>query len=158
MSKYVMDIESTGLNIFKDDIIEICVMKFDNNYIMGDTFSQLLKPKKRLSNKIIKLTGITEEMLNDKVYFSEVKRNLQCFIRSNPIYIYSSFEDRFLTKRYGFKNKFIDVLSIVKRRFPYLKNYKLITVLNRFGIKPEVSHRAGGDVMSLSWLMRELRL
>ncbi len=157
MSKYVMDIESTGLNIFKDDIIEISVLKLDSKYGIEDCFLTLLKSRNKLPRNIVDLTGITDELLSDRPYFSEVKKDLQCFLRTNTVYIYSRFEERFLVKRYGFKNKFIDVLNTVKRRFPDIPNYKLSTVLNRFKIlyKP---HRAFDDSVALSMLMKELRL
>ncbi len=158
MDKLVMDIETTGLDIYRDDIIEICVLKLDNNYLVDDTFHELLRAKRKLPGRIVKLTGITDEELKDKRYFSEAKNDLRCFIRNHPIYVYGGLEERYFEKKYGFKNKFIDVFGIVKRRYPYFGSYKLLNVAKRFKLHAPESHRAVADTLLLSFLMRELRL
>jgi len=156
MSKFVMDIETTGLS-YRDDIIEICVLRLGNNYDMEDTFYRLLSSKKRIPKRITEMTGITDDDIKGKLSFSEIKNDLYCFIRGNPIYIYGGLEGRNL-KRYGFKNNFINVYNIVKRRYPDFTSYKLESVLKRFKIVSVGIHRATGCAMTLSFLMKGMRL
>ena len=58
----VVDIETTGLSPDKCEIIEISALKVRNDEIV-DTFSTLIKPSKRIDPFIVRLTGITDEMV-----------------------------------------------------------------------------------------------
>ena len=61
----IVDIETTGLCFDGDEIIEIGAMKILNNEII-DRFSSFVKPCKSIPANIIKLTGITNEMLRSR--------------------------------------------------------------------------------------------
>ena len=52
------DLETTGLNPFKDEIIEIAVL---NNE--GETYESLAKPNKRITPFISNITHITNDMV-----------------------------------------------------------------------------------------------
>ena len=55
------DIETTGFNPFKNEIIELAAV--DNH---GNEFNELIKPKSSISKKITEVTGITCDMVKDK--------------------------------------------------------------------------------------------
>lgn len=71
------DIETTGFNPFKNEIIEIAAL--DNN---GETFESLISCNKPVSKKITEITNITNEMLLDKPGIEEVMLNFVEFIKS----------------------------------------------------------------------------
>lgn len=58
----VVDIETTGFKIGVDDIIEIAALKIKSGKIV-DEYSTLIYRKEILNPAIIKLTGITSDML-----------------------------------------------------------------------------------------------
>ena len=60
----VFDIETTGLSKENDKITEIGAVKVENGKII-ERFSTFVNPKKRLSEEIVKLTNITDDMLKD---------------------------------------------------------------------------------------------
>ena len=55
------DLETTGFNPYHNDIIEIAAM--DN---FGNNFNVLINIEKRLPNKIIEITNITDDMLKNQ--------------------------------------------------------------------------------------------
>ena len=58
----VFDFETTGLDPAKDDVIEIsAISKINGEWI--DPFSTLVKPTNPINDEIVKLTGITNEMI-----------------------------------------------------------------------------------------------
>ena len=72
MSYVILDLEWNGsysklLHKFVNEIIEIGAVKVDDELNITDTFSVLITPKisKKLCNKVMSLTKITNEELND---------------------------------------------------------------------------------------------
>ena len=59
--KIVLDFETSGLNPYHDDIIEVAMKNIDTD----DEYVSLLKPKSNecISDNITRLTGITNKML-----------------------------------------------------------------------------------------------
>ena len=65
VTSYVcVDVETTGLNPKSENIIEIGAVKVVDGQVV-DTFQSFLKPRKPLEDRIVALTGITDEMLVD---------------------------------------------------------------------------------------------
>lgn len=58
----VFDLETTGLDSFSDEIIEIGALKYKNN-ILIDTFHEFVKPSTSISKYITDITGIQMKML-----------------------------------------------------------------------------------------------
>lgn len=66
-----MDVETTGLDRSKDEIIELGMVAFDFDTAgkirrVIDVFSELRQPSTPISDKITRLTGITDEMVAGK--------------------------------------------------------------------------------------------
>lgn len=59
----VVDIETTGLDSEKHEIIEIGAVKVSRDSKSHPTISTLVKPNRKVSKKINELTGISDEML-----------------------------------------------------------------------------------------------
>ena len=68
----VLDIETTGLSN-NDRIIEISMLKVENGIII-DRFSVLINPDIPISEKIVRLTGITNDMLSTAKSFVYYKK------------------------------------------------------------------------------------
>jgi len=57
-----LDLETTGLNVDKDEIIEISAIKFING-IYDSEFTTLIKPKSQIPKQIIDLTVLVMKWL-----------------------------------------------------------------------------------------------
>ncbi len=74
----VLDVETTGLDHSKDEIIELGMFKFEfaadgRIFRVLDTYNQLRQPKEPIPAEITKLTGITDETVAGQgIYIAEV--------------------------------------------------------------------------------------
>jgi len=73
------DIESTGLNVSKDRIIEIAILKVHPDG-KEETFESLVNPKTEISREIEELTGISNEDVKGQPEFSEIATDVLQFI------------------------------------------------------------------------------
>ncbi|MBN9295037.1 MAG: ribonuclease H-like domain-containing protein [Flavobacteriia bacterium] len=73
------DIESTGLNVSKDRIIEIAILKVHPDG-KEETFESLVNPKTEISREIEELTGISNEDVKGQPEFAEIATNVLQFI------------------------------------------------------------------------------
>ena len=154
----VLDIETTGLDPMKDDIIEIAAIKvkLDNQA----WFHRYVLVKNKLPEKIIEMTGITEELLvRGGQEISQVLDDLTGFIGEMPIVGYNIYFDiEFLNnslRQLGkgmIGNRKIDLLNLVRREKMFLNSYKLQDALLAYGIDGQASHRAQEDA-ALTYLL-----
>lgn len=66
MNNYVViDIETSGINPDKDEIIRLSALKIVSGET-ADEFSSFVKPRSHLSAGVERLTGFTNKLLEDK--------------------------------------------------------------------------------------------
>ena len=73
-----IDLETTGLNPKEESIIEVSAVKFINGK-KDSIFSQLTNPGKPISPFIEDLTGINNDMVNEKPIFKDILDELLDF-------------------------------------------------------------------------------
>ena len=61
----VFDLETTGLDPSRHQIIEFGAIKVNRDSTNHQTFQTLVKPTRKVSTKITEITGTTNEMLAD---------------------------------------------------------------------------------------------
>lgn len=88
----VFDIETTGLYIPFCDIVEIGAVKIKNGLII-DEFSSLIKPKRKLFQKITDITHITNDMLKDELPIEEVLPKFYDFIKDTILVAHNAHFD-----------------------------------------------------------------
>ena len=149
----MFDLETTGLDPESCKIIEIGAVKIKNGSCV-ETFQTLINPKEKLSNEIINLTHITDEMLVDAPSIEEVMPDFYKFVEGCVLSAYNiGFDAHFLEVigkelRYKFDNPKIDALDIARKNIPSLHNYKLGTVVKALGIELNNAHRALADAIA----------
>src|SRR5512141_2636799 len=74
-----LDLETTGLDSYRDAIIEIGAVKFRGDEIL-DTFSTFVNPGRAIPPKIIDLTGITDQDVNSAPSLFSVTPRLVSFV------------------------------------------------------------------------------
>lgn len=153
----VLDLETTGLNPLKDQIISVGAVKNENGKIKS--FYQLVKlqdDKCKIPSKIKELTGLSESLLNSKGKSQfEVLTDLFLFTDQLPIIGYNlAFDERFIrialmnSKLKLADNETKDLMLIIKKNDKFLDNYHLETVLKRYGIVNNNPHNALSDAQA----------
>ena len=161
----VFDLETTGLNSSPvsgnmDRIIEIGAFKVENGEIT-ESFSTFINPEKKLSEEIIALTGITEDMVKDAPTFEQAMPDFYKFctgctlVGHNVVGFDFKFVDYYCsTLGYILERKLIDTIPL-SQELLFLSNYKLNTVADKFNITFN-HHRAIDDALATAKIFIEL--
>lgn len=145
----VLDLETTGLSFDYDEIIEIGILKIRDNKIV-DKYSQLVKPNREIDEFITELTGITQEMLNDKPSFHDIKNDVLRFINEDLIVGHNTYFDKnFLENGIGHEldNEYIDTLQFSRKIYPELKSHRLKDMVDFLNLSNN-EHRALADCIA----------
>ena len=159
----LVDIETTGLSPVADDIIEIGAIKVKDNQII-DSYNELIKIDRKLSQFITNLTGITDEMLKNGKLPETVLKEFVEFVGENTIIGHNvNFDLGFLRNKclkyldYSLSNSYVDTMYMARKLVPDSRNYKLGTLAEYFNISYEGAHRGLRDVEITYRLYNELR-
>lgn len=157
-----LDLETTGLSVKYDKIIEFGAVKINNNFIdkISDKIDILINPKIQLTENIQKLTHITNDMLKDKPTFLEIWPEIEKFIGDSVIVTHNAvFDISFLNseleknKLKPIKNPVIDTLSLSRYFFKDVKLHNLNALSKRLGLDiydMDKAHRADFDANVLA--------
>ena len=145
LNEYVtMDIETTGFNLEKDNIIELAVCKVRNKRII-DSFTSFINPMKPIHKAITEVTGITDNMLKDADTINIVLNKLVDFIGDLPIVVHNAdYVMKFIKANTNIKleNEVIDTLTLSKKKLTHLKVYTIKAILEFSGNSEVVLNRS----------------
>lgn len=159
----VFDIETTGLNQKKDAIIEIGAVKINNKKIV-DKFNTLIFTEKIIPEKIVGLTGITNDMLKDQINIEVALTKFKEFIGNDSILVAhnANFDVGFIKEKFKSVINFeldyptIDTLELSRSLIKNIKNYKLNSLAKKLKIKLDNHHRAVDDAKATADLLLRL--
>ncbi|MCF7925783.1 MAG: PolC-type DNA polymerase III, partial [Candidatus Izimaplasma sp.] len=145
----VFDIETTGLSVLHDKIIEIAAVKLKNNQIV-DEFSMFVNPEQPLSMLTTKLTSIQNKDVALAPTIDVVIKQFKAFFKGTVMvahnahfdmgFIYQSLKDHDL---YDGVLPTVDTLQIARNAFgDDLKRFNLKAVSRYFKVHLEQHHRA----------------
>lgn len=155
-----IDLETTGLNPRRDKIIEIGALKVEKGKA-ADRLSILVNPGRRLEERIVQLTGIRDEDLEDAPYIEEVLPKVLDFLGELPLLGHSIlFDFSFMKKaavdqRLPFEKCALDTLRIARRYLADLEHRSLDYLCNYYEI-PHRAHRALEDAEATHILYQKL--
>lgn len=169
----VIDIETTGLDRSYNSIIEVSAVKVRGGKIQ-DKFSSLIKPPKHYSFEdsdyyyvdefITRLTGITNEMLDDAPEATEILPEFAKFIGDDILIGHNvNFDINFLydamRKVIGqpLKNDFIDTMRLSRKLFPESAHHRACDLAKNCDIPYENAHRALNDSMMTCACFEKMR-
>ncbi|MBE5741353.1 MAG: hypothetical protein E7351_02375 [Clostridiales bacterium] len=146
----VFDLETTGLEANKDEIIEIGACKIENGRI-SETFSTFVKPSRHIPKEITELTGIDDSMVENAPTINYVMPDFYKFCYGSTLVAHNiAFDISFvhnISKKlsYSFDHQTKDTMAMAKEKLPGLKNYKLGTIVERLNVVLDNAHRAIND-------------
>lgn len=150
----VFDIETTGLSKEKDKITEIGAVKVKNGVII-DTFSTFVNPLMALSDEIVKLTNITDDMLKDAPLIGEVLPKFLSFAGESVLVAHNAgFDVGFIRNAAQtlqlppVDNTVLDTVELSRCLLPQLNKHKLNIVAEHLGVVLEGHHRAVNDAQA----------
>lgn len=146
----VLDLETTGLDPTYDEIIEVAALKYVHDELV-DTFVTLVNPDNRIDAYITKLTGISNDMVQDAPKIRTVLPELKIFLGDLPIVAHNAnFDINFLYDNFMFcmeeplTNDFVDTMRISRQLFKEMR-HRLVDLVNAFNIRTSNLHRAQAD-------------
>lgn len=146
-----VDTETSGQYPICDDICELAAVKSINGQVV-DTYQTLVKPREKMSDFIISIHGITNEMVKDAPKIDEVLPDFLSFIKEGVVVgHHSPFDLGFLAydiEKYGFDIPVDPVMcsSLISRNtIMDTPNHKLQTLIKHLGIDGGQAHRALDD-------------
>jgi len=176
MNLYFLDFETTGLNIYHDDVIEIGIKKHGTEEYYQSFVIPKVLPKglvKYVPPNITKITGINDKIIEKKgimksvAVFQMYKYIADTCDNENPIYIVAHNGNSFdfiifrkllhyyqlnvidnLDKLIIDRFQYIDTLLLAKYLFPKEK-VSQNAICNKYNIINENAHRAMDDVNAL---------
>lgn len=142
-----LDIETTGFDPYKDQIIEIAALRWADFKIL-DRFESLVRPHENIPQEITLLTGISDKLVSAAPKFSDIKTDLLHFISDLPIIGHNiAFDLSFLKSHHlDLDNVRIDTLSLARILLLKEKSYALEVLMKKHGLPLRNSHRAMADV------------
>ena len=161
----VFDLETTGLYPNKDDsIIEIGAVKIKNNEII-DRYDELIYPGKVLSEEIIKITGISNEILKDKRTEKECIVDFMKWVGNSIMVAHNAkFDISFLDCAYlkyslgSLDNMVIDTLGLSRYLDSSQKYHNLSALVTRYNIPwdEDKHHRADYDSEGTAYIFYKM--
>ena len=152
------DLETTGLSVLDDDITEFGAVKIKNGQEV-DRLQSLIKPKKRISEKITKLTHITNDDVANAPTIDEFLPKIIEFFGDDVLIAHNgTFDVGFINELLRRQNKkplanpWIDTLALSWKILPDLKYYRLGNVCRHYRIAydGDEAHRADYDAEVLA--------
>ena len=85
----IFDLEATGLNISKERIVEIAILKINPDG-SEERFKSLVNPEMTISEEVIKIHGITNEAVQEAPTFKEISDRVIAFLGDADLAGYNS--------------------------------------------------------------------
>lgn len=147
------DLETTGLNVETDCIIEIGALKVRNGKVV-ERFMEFLKPEKPISPMISNITGITNEMVLHARDTDDIIRDFIAFCENDVLVGHNIMFDYKFMKKYAnnhgftFEKSGIDTLKISRKCLCQLDSKSLGALCDYYHIDNPAAHRAYFDALS----------
>ena len=151
-----IDLETTGLNPKLDKIIEIGAVKVIDGQVT-ETFHSYVNPGRRLEDRIVELTGIRQEQVNEAPAIEAVFPALEAFLGEWPLlghrilFDYSFLKKAAVNLKRPFEKQGIDTLRIARCFLPQLEHRTLPYLCEYYQIEHD-AHRASADAEATSRL------
>ena len=149
-----VDIETTGMRSTYDRIIEIGILRVEDNKLVK-TFQSLINPQTYLPKEITGLTGIRPEQLENAPTFRSIKDEIMetladcTFVAHNVRFDYAFLKHELLRENVTFSAKHFCTVRLSRLLFPQWPRHNLDSLMEQCNIQCESRHRAFDDARVL---------
>ncbi len=160
-SYVAVDLETTGIGAKREKITEIGMVKVIDG-VVAETYHTMVNPHREIPERIVELTGITDEMVKDAPGIEDVLPDVISFCEGFPLLGHQIiFDYGFLTQaavnmKLKFEKDAVDTLKLCRYLMPGPEKKNLGAACGYFGVEPETAHRALSDAMSTHLLYQKL--
>lgn len=157
-----VDIETTGSRVNIDRIIEIGIIRVENNKIVKE-YQTLLNPHTHVPPFIEAMTGIKVVDLEEAPTFNQVKDEIQeilndCFfVAHNVRFDYGFVRNEFRRHEVSYTAKHFCTVRLSRALFPQYAHHNLDSLIERFNIECAHRHRAFDDAKVLWHFFTEIQ-
>ncbi len=157
----IIDIETTGGTSKRDKITEIGVVVTDGEKVI-DSFHSLVNPERTIPPHITRITGITDDMVEDAPFFYEIAKDLvqitenTIFVAHNVRFDYGFIKEEFGRLGYTFTKRQLCTVRLSRKAFPGLKSYSLGNLIKHFDIPVNARHRALEDAQATAIIFHKI--
>ncbi len=153
------DTETTGRYPIESEICEIAAVKFVHGEVV-ETFSTLIKPQRKMSEEVIKIHGITNEMVSHAPTIEQQIKGFHSFIGETTLVgHHSPFDLGFIAiefEKAGLRFPQTPVVCSSRLARAVIKdsvNHKLQTLIPHLGLTQGSAHRATDDAQACGELL-----
>ena len=157
-----VDIETTGLSSTHDRIIEIGIIRVEDNSIV-QTYHSLINPQTFLPAEIERITGITTKELENAPTFRSIKQDIleilidTTFVAHNVRFDYGFIKNEFKRENISFSSKQFCTVKLSRLLYPSAPRHNLDAIIQRFNLVCENRHRALDDAKVLFHFYQKLQ-
>ena len=143
----VVDLETTGGIPKRDRITEIAIIVFDGENIVRE-YQSLVNPERMIPPHITRITGISNDMVEDAPKFYEIAKDIietignAIFVAHNVRFDYQFLREEFRSLGFTFTKRKLCSVRLSRKAFPGLKSYTLGNLIKYFKIEVKNRHRA----------------
>jgi len=151
----VFDIETTGLSPLTCAITEIGAVRWRGGEVV-DRFSTFANPEMPIPENIVKLTGITDDMVKDAPSVPDAVKAFLEFSQGAVLVAHNANFDTSFIKQvcdkngFEFTNSYLDTVALSRHLNPTLKRHRLDNLQEHYGLEDFNHHRACDDAEMLS--------
>ncbi len=151
----IFDIETTGLSPLTCAITEIGAVRWRNGEVL-DRFSTFANPEMPIPENIVKLTGITDDMVKDAPSVADAVSAFLEFSKGAVLVAHNAnFDTSFIKQaceKHGFEftNSYLDTVALSRHLNPELKRHRLDNLQEHYGLEDFNHHRACDDAEMLA--------
>ena len=145
-----VDIETTGARPHYDRIIEVGILRVENDSIVSQ-YQSLINPHAYVSPFIEQMTGINAAELETAPSFEDVSYKILeliegcIFVAHNARFDFSFLKNEYKNLGIQFSPKQLCSVKLSRNLFPQYSRHNLDSIIERFNISCENRHRALGD-------------
>lgn len=149
-----VDIETTGARPMYDKVLEIGILRIENNKLVK-TYQSLFNPNSYISPFIENLTGISQrDVENAPTFYDEMENILEIldgcvFAAHNVRFDYGFLRNEIKRNGSSFTSKHFCTVRLSQLLYPQFSRHDLDHIIKRFHVQVENRHRAFDDARVL---------